>query len=296
MDKITIGIPRALPYYYLGNFWKYFWKKCDIDVVYSPNTNEEILTLGKNISPTEMCLSMKIYLGHLSYLDGKCDYLLVPRIDRYDDQNQTCTNFLALYDLAAHYVETPILNYNIDSHQDLLDGVLELGSQLSIPKMQVLKAYEYALKKDEKWKKMRALEQQRQLQEEGKKVLIVSHAYNIHDTFIGGNILKLLKEKEMKVFFSDYFDSTKTALQARKLSKKLYWKYSRESIGAIPLCKKVDGIIFVSTFPCGLDSLVHELVMRKLEKPYLNLVIDDLSSDTGIETRIESFVDLLEQS
>ena len=94
----------------------------------------------------------------------------------------------------------------------------------------------------------------------------------------------------------DYFQEEQTNALARCLSKDLYWKYSRDAIGAIPLCEKVDGIIFLSTFPCGLDSLVYEFVMRSMEKPYLYLVMDDLSSKTGLETRIESFVDLLEQS
>ena len=62
-------------------------------------------------------------------------------------------------------------------------------------------------------------------------------------------------------------------------------------------CKeKIDGIVFLTAFPCGLDSLVNELVMRKIDKPYLNLVIDDLDSLAGMETRIESFVDIIEQA
>ena len=62
------------------------------------------------------------------------------------------------------------------------------------------------------------------------------------------------------------------------------------------MCKeKIDGILFLTTFPCGIDSLVTELVLRKIDKPYLNLVIDDLDSMSGIETRLESFVDIIEQ-
>jgi len=78
------------------------------------------------------------------------------------------------------------------------------------------------------------------------------------------------------------------------LSNGLYWKYSREIIGSIELCKdKVDGIIFLSTFPCGLDSLVNELIIRKLSKKSLNLVVDDMDAFAGIETRLESFVDIV---
>ena len=56
---------------------------------------------------------------------------------------------------------------------------------------------------------------------------------------------------------------------------------------------KIDGVIFLSTFPCGLDSLVNELIIRKLDKKCLNIVLDDLDSFAGIETRLESFVDIV---
>ena len=58
---------------------------------------------------------------------------------------------------------------------------------------------------------------------------------------------------------------------------------------------KIDGVVFLSSFPCGPDSLVNELVIRRINKPYINLIIDDLDSLTGIETRLESFIDILEQ-
>ncbi len=295
MDKVKIGIPRGIHYYYSGIFWKYFFKKCNIDVIYSSKTTHEILEIGKSLAPDEMCLSMKVYLGHISSLEGKCDYILIPRIDRFDNYNQTCTNFLAIYDLANHYFKTPLLNYNIDNKNHLLDGLIEIGEVLHLSKMKVIEAYEYACLKEREWRKSKNEEQKRILNGKDKKVLIVSHAYNIHDDFIGGSISSMLEQNKIKVVYSDYFLPEETSKMSEKLSKCLYWKYSKESIGAIPLCEKVNGIIFLSTFPCGLDSLVHELMIRKMEKPYLNLVIDDLSSMTGIETRIESFVDLIEQ-
>ena len=40
-------------------------------------TSREIIEKGKSLAPDEMCLSMKIYLGHIDYLERKCDYLLI---------------------------------------------------------------------------------------------------------------------------------------------------------------------------------------------------------------------------
>ena len=60
------------------------------------------------------------------------------------------------------------------------------------------------------------------------------------------------------------------------------------------LKNKIDVIIFLTTFPCGLDSLVNELAMRKESFPYLNLIMDDSDAFAGMDTRIESFLDILE--
>lgn len=49
----------------------------------------------------------------------------------------------------------------------------------------------------------------------------------------------------------------------------------------------------LSSFPCGPDSLVNELIIRKIKLPIINLVIDDTNSFTGIETRLESFLDII---
>ena len=61
---------------------------------------------------------------------------------------------------------------------------------------------------------------------------------------------------------------------SKSLSSELYFKYNKENIGAIALTKdKVDGIIFITSFPCGPDSLVNELMLRKItDIPMTNIL------------------------
>ena len=57
---------------------------------------------------------------------------------------------------------------------------------------------------------------------------------------------------------------------------------------------KVDGIILISSFPCGPDSLSNELILHKIKNiPVITLIFEDLNSDVGIITRLESFIDIL---
>ena len=58
----------------------------------------------------------------------------------------------------------------------------------------------------------------------------------------------------------------------------------------------MDGILFLSSFPCGPDSLVNELMTRKItDIPTISILIDELTSNTGLETRLESFVDIVKE-
>ena len=70
---------------------------------------------------------------------------------------------------------------------------------------------------------------------------------------------------------------------------------NRELIGSILLLKdRIDGIVLVSAFPCGPDSMTDDAIMRCIHgMPILNLMIDAQSGTAGVETRIESFVDIL---
>lgn len=290
---MKIGIPRSMYYYYFDDLWINFFKFLKIDVIISPKTNKEILDLGIKYSSDEMCLSMKNYIGHIACLKDKCDYILVPRIDNYGRDNQTCTNFLASYDIINNLFNVKLLNYNINllKSETELRGFIEIGKMLGINKSKSKKAYEYSKLSYYNNKNKKILNNLKKLKSTRKKVLLVGHPYNMYDELIGIPIIKMLENLNIEIIYSDlFFDKD----ESKRYSKDLYWKYSKENISSISKCiEKIDGIIFISTFPCGLDSLVNELVMRKLNKPYINIIIDDNTISGGIETRLESFIDII---
>lgn len=290
---MTIGIPRGLFYYYYSDMWCLFFDKLGINYVISPETDRFIKSLGSKYSNDEMCLSMKIYIGHVAYLTDKCDMVLVPRIDNYGKFSQTCTNFLACYDIINNLFDVEILSYNISyiEGDTIKKAFFSIGKKLGKCRRDVRNAYYYSLYKSKKIIKSRIVDNMNKLCVDSKKILLVSHPYNTYDSCIGLPIIKYLESIGCSVIYSDLFDSDRDAF---KLSSGLYWKFSKSIIGSIELCKdKVDGIIFLSSFPCGLDSLVNEVVIRKLNCKCLNLVIDDMDAFAGIETRLESFVDIV---
>jgi len=298
MDKIKIGIPRSIFFYYYGSLWQKLFKKMNCEIVLSPVTNKEIMELGTKYANDEMCLSMKNYIGHVAYLQDKCNYVLIPRIDNYGISNQTCTNFLAIYDIIHNLFSKKILSYNINVSKNETEekAMIELGMKLGHSKQFCKRIYNETLEEVEMEEEKEIQLNMAKLRSKKLKILVVGHPYNIYDAYIGLPIVKYLEKQKVELIYSDKFNSHMTNYISKSLSSELYFKYNKENIGAIALTKdKVDGIIFITSFPCGPDSLVNELVMRKLRVPYLNLIIDDMDASAGIETRLESFLDILER-
>ena len=109
----------------------------------------------------------------------------------------------------------------------------------------------------------------------------------MHHNQVFINLLAFLIKKKRKPF--------KTSSESN-ISKTNYFKYSKEILGSINIARKyVDGIVFLSSFPCSLDAISNELAILKCDLPCINIIIDDINSITGIDSRIESFCDIIER-
>lgn len=296
---MKIGIPRSLYYYHYKDLWLSFFKRLNIDVVISDKTTKEIMKKGIELSNDEMCIALKNYLGHVVSLKDKCDYVLIPRIDNYGINNQMCTNYMSTYDIIDKILDIPIISYNVSlSDRKTEEKEFEKWSSiLKKSKKEINEAYNYAL--EDSINKSKYLERKNieKLKSKKTKILIVSHPYNIFDEYIGASIINALKKYDVEIIYSEYFNKNKTNKLGNVLSTGLYFKYSKEEIGSILMCKdKIDGILFLTAFPCALDSLVIPLVLRKVDIPTLHLLIDEENSMTGIITRLESFIDIIERN
>lgn len=297
-NKIKIGLPRALLYYKYYILWETFFRELNIDVVISPKTNNEILQIGKKYSMDEACLSLKIYMGHVYYLKDKVDYILVPRIVSLRKHMKLCTNFSALYDIVNNTFDTKILNYNIDVDKKMTeeDAFIKIGTDLGFSRSESLNAYNVAKKEEYKQQKIKYLLQNKKLESNKCKVLLVSHAYNSYDNIVGKIIEEILTELDIEIIYADITNPDNKEDLYKKISEKLYWTYNQELLNSIELYKNyVNGIILMSTFPCGPDSLVNEMCERKISKPIITISMDEESSKVGMQTRIESFIDIIKK-
>lgn len=298
--KKKIGLARSLLYYYYKDLWIYFFKYLDFDIVTSTTTNKEILSNGEKLAVDESCLALKLFLGHLENLKNKCDYILVPRLFSIKENEGVCTNFSCLYDLAHNILDnTNIITYNIDlkNNENELLGFLKMGRSLGISYIKSYKAYKFAKRKSLEIRFDKENKQKEIIRNNNMKILLAGHPYNIYDDLVGKQIINYLEKLNISIIYSDRIPHNLIDMESKKLSTDLYWTHSKEVMASINYYKeKVDGIILLSSFPCGPDSLSNDLICRKIKNiPILTLLFEDLNSDVGLMTRLESFFDILKQ-
>jgi len=296
---LKIGIPKAFLYYKYQIMWRSFFEELGFEVMVSPNTNKSILDMGINSSIDESCTSAKVYMGHVEWLIGKCDFIFIPRVVSFEDGDATCTKFYGIYDIVrATFPEAKFIHYNIDYDEKQTEwkAYKKLGLELGAKKSDVKKAYKNAAKALEDFEKNLESKQEAILKSDDLKVLIVAHPYNIYDKLMGEPIVRCLEELGANVLYADIPDSGSMCNKSKALARSMYWRYNKELTGSVEYYKdKIDGIIFMTTFPCGPDSLAIELIMRKIKDvPMTNLIIDSNFGEAGLQTRIESFIDILE--
>lgn len=296
---MTIGLPKAMLYYRYQVLWETFFSRLGCRTVVSEESNKKILEDGICFSIDENCLPAKIHMGHVRSLIGRCDYILVPRVVSYGKSNDVCVKFNAAYDIVRNtFAEAPLLHYNIDLPRGAGEqrAFIKMGRTLGFGGLQSWLAYRAARAAQTLFDRQRCDRQEKLLKDAGHpRILIVSHPYNCYDRLIGYPVERCIRALGGVAVYADAVDRRRCLKKARELSPSLYWRYNRELIGAVGLLEdEVDGMVFLTAFPCGPDSLVNEVMLRRpARKPAIQILMDELQGGAGLQTRLESFLDIL---
>ena len=299
-----IGIPRALLYYRYGPLWTTFLTELGCEVMLSRPTDRGTVERGGQLSNDECCLASKIYMGHVDELVGRCDAVFVPCLDNVGLFRDFCTKFQALPDLVRNtfyelnlQVVSCLVNKRFEK-RGLRDGMLELGENLGATPREAKRAWRAAIHAQDSAEREAVAAQQRVLAarpDDGITILLAAHPYLAHDPYMGGAIADMAANLGVTLLHTDRFDRKTALKRSADFSDTLPWVVNREIVGAImALHDQVDGILLVSAFPCGPDSMTDDAIIRCIQgKPILNLTVDAQTGTAGLETRIESFVDIL---
>ncbi len=298
-----IGIPRALYYFHYHTLWRHFLEELDFDVVVSPPTNKHILELGVTNCVDGACLAVKSYVGHcLALASQGVRLLFVPQIVSVSDREYTCANFLGLPDLLRQYLpgSTELLTPVFDGRRGergLMKGYLKLGLPFATSPTVKRALYRSAAAQ-------RSVEQETQrdfVSADKMKVLVLGPRYVVDDPFLSGSVCRHLEALGAEVctvtqvpeHLATKPNSTGTP------NKRLFWSGARHSMDALEyFVRDIDGVVNLSPFGCGAESMVSVLIQQRLkggQVALLDLNIDEHTGEIGMLTRLEAFCDLLER-
>lgn len=296
----AIGIPRAMLYYRYGALWEHFFQALGISTVLSPPGSRGILETGTKLAPDESCLSLKMFMGHVERLIGKCERIFIPRYSNYSYTDLFCTRYESLYDQARNIFRSSGQQF-ITCNMDAQNGSPEskafehFGEELGFSPRQSRRAWLEASRAMKHQKKAEEQAQKERAEKPCMKVLIAGHSYILNDPYLGKPILDCLDAAGAVSLRADALEPETARKACAGFSPTCRWVLSEEIVGGVLHWKeKADGIILVSAFPCGPDSMTNELLIRRIKGlPILTLVLDTQSGMAGVETRIESFLDII---
>ncbi|MBS3872514.1 MAG: hypothetical protein KGZ92_04425 [Firmicutes bacterium] len=310
---IVIGIPRALLYYIYFPLWRRFFSELGVKVVLSAPTSEEFLTAGARAVVDEVCAPVKIAMGHILSLAPHVDYVLVPRFVSVEPRAYICPKLMGLPDMIRHngLKMPPVLAPDIDlsrGYLGLLRVLTEVSRVLGKGWWPSARAFYQALSEVKRTRRKlmtgltpeEAFHGTMRRRKPGRRmrIAVLGHPYSIYDPLLSMNIIDRLRSHGIDVVTAEMLPEEHIALGLRRLKKKLFWTQSKMVLGAglyfLHDDDDVEGIIVLSSFGCGLESLVADMLerfARRKEFPLLHLTVDEHSAEAGLVTRLEAFVE-----
>lgn len=313
MNRLIIGIPRALLYYWYGFYWEQFWKKAGFEVITSSVTNRQIMMAGNEMAVDELCLPMKIFLGHVQTLASQVDLIMIPHLIKVESDAYICPKFMGLPDIVRHAL--PALKEKllivkvgpdlVDMPSSLKKASLRLGIKQHFKLEQ-----EFSGTPNGFWETPALNIINSHLSSEfGKSdypsesltIALLGHPYCLYDPCFNLNLFHLLTNFGVEIVTPEMIPPSYHGIGAGRLEKKLFWTTGRFQFDALEwmlhgLKTPPHGFIQIAPFGCGPEAIVGDMIERRIkeaQKPFLRIYYEEHSGEAGIITRLEAFLDLI---
>ena len=321
LQNMTIGVPRALSYYNNYPFYYKFLTTLGFDVVLSDKTTLKLINDGAGCVVSDTCLPIKVFVGHLiNLLDKGIDTIFVPSLQSTSYKINNCSKIRGLPEIIRNVIDRPfrMIEPTLDktegigikefcyetAHQlgifdeDLIEEAIAAGWEcydrfITMAKAGVSQkvAIDSAIQNKQALKKIELV---RPL-----SVVIMAHGYNLYDERLSMRLLDKLEKMGVKAFTAIDVTREQQLDSIKELGEIQYWANELDLTGTAAyylLNNSVDGIIALSAFGCGPDSLMVDEIQYHASvrnMPMIHLTIDEHTGEAGFVTRVEAFVDML---
>lgn len=309
-----IGMIRSMFFGEMGPFWAVFWAGLGFEPVWSKPTNKSIIHRGCERVGSEFCFPIKAAHGHLLDLaEQKPDYIFLPSLVnlpsggiKEGEEAQTPDSAACPYVQSLAYTAPATLGQPAsiyltgpvffgEGEKVLLDSLSAIVKPLKFNKAEVKKAMDQALGAQaafsrrlvEKGKEMLA-----QLGRQEKAMVVVARPYNGFDPGLNLRLNQKLADLGVMGLPMDFLPLDTNNGEAASH----YWRYGQKITAAAELIARDRRLeaLYISNFGCGPDSFIIHFFKHQLGgKPFLEIEIDEHSSDVGAVTRLEAFLDSL---
>ena len=304
-QKGKIGIPRALYNFELFPLWENFFTELGYEVVLSDKTNDIIIDRGVEIVVGEPCFPIKVAHGHiLNLLEKRIDYIFLPSlIDLKKTDENLKRSYNCPWSQSLPYSVNSVINRKeypvkfLEPEISLRVGVEKalnkIGKELGEKPSNIKKAIEVAEEAQSQF--------YRDLKKKGKEVLknlkgkkafiLVSRPYNGCDPGLNLDIVEKMRDLGMLAIPMDFLNLSFFPIYEDYPN--MYWGYGQRIIAAAKAIKNTNNLysIYITNFGCGPDSFITKYFDEEMDRPWLELQIDEHSAEAGIITRLEAFLD-----
>jgi predicted CoA-substrate-specific enzyme activase len=304
----TVGIPRML---YINDYlpyWRTFFGELGYRVVLSERTNRTLVNRAIEASAAETCFPAKVAIGHIQdLLDKKVDVLFVPSFIQFPashgqpGNSQACPYAQALPYIARASIKfgesnviEPILLLRDERHFE--KSMLEIGKVLGKSRGAVKRAQRLGWEAQERYyaaAEKRGGEVLSALKPGEKALVLVGRNYNTCDTGVNMNLPSKVRDLGFHAIPMDFLPLHQVDLSDQE---HMYWRSGQKIMAAARTIRGHKNLypLYITNFGCGPDSFITHFFRQEMGgKPFLQLEIDEHSADAGAITRIEAFLDSL---
>ena len=299
-----IGIPRASTLLDQLPFWTPFFARLGYEVVPSAPSSQTTLQAGLRRLPVETCLPIKLAFGHVQELvEAGVDHVFLPSILTRSGDNSRSSHSCPYVQAVPYMVQaalsasflTPEVHLS-RGESEFVAGLSPALSKLGVGRHEIADAYRDA---SAAWTEFR-----RRILDAGREVLdgvrraivVIGKPYNVLDPYLNLNLLQHLRRLGTTAIPMWYLPIDDLELDPQ--SDRLPWHLNRMIVRAVRYCIPDERLfpVLVSNFGCGPDAFTQMHLDQMLDgRPALVLEFDEHRAEAGLVTRLEAFLDEIEE-
>lgn len=301
--SFTIGIPKALTTHFLMPLYYTFLRELGFNVVLSDiDDRGELYINAPFCFPTQIAHGAVLDLINNRDKKDRVDFVFFPQIIKMPYDDSKINSYLCPITQASPFVLkkafknvkflSPSLNFleGYSKCSSMVDNILDnFIFSKEVVKSAYTKAVVEQLAVELKMKQLGNAILKQAIKSDKPAIVLVGRSYNAFPKETSQSIGRKLASKGIVTLPFDCLGSQNNADTS--------WYYSNLILNAVKLVKKHENlfILYISNFGCNIDSFTLEYLRAEMgEKPYLKLDIDSHTADAGTLTRIEAFLEIIQ--